>query len=450
LNKPNFLTLKKALFALLTAVAITACTKEPALLGLNLTPNGDKINVFFNDTTTLNAFNYPKDTLRTSVLPGYTGSTLNTILLGSMYDSTFGKIEASFATQLWLGSTSPSYSGTAVTDSIILQLPYAGLYGDSLSQHHLKIYQLLNPLRGDSMYYNNTPITPLANSQIADLTFVPDVKDSVTISSVKYEPMLRMRINNSFGDMLLKNSKQLTTEINFRKIVKGLYFTEPQRTTKGDGSIITFDLTGTYSSLTVYYHDSLNASYTMSMSVDGTNSQRFNNLNFNNYQFADPLLRAQVINKDSTKGQQLLFLNGMSSSDIKITFPHILNYLKQNKAGFNEAYLVIDAPYKLSNKKPPSLLSLYKIYKDGKSYQVEDQTTSTPSAIAGTYDTTKMQYRFTITTYIQNILKTGKQDYYLMLGIANPGKNATELIIPGTSKAIKKRLRLELIYTTPK
>lgn len=449
MNKPSFLTLKKALFALLTALAITACTKEPDLLGLNLTPTSDKISVLFNDTTTLNAFNFPKDTLRTSVLPGYTGSTLNTILLGSIYDSTFGKIEASFATQLWLSTTTPVITGKPVTDSIIFQLPYAALYGDSLSTHHLKVYELLNPLRGDSMYYNNSPITPKANSQIADLTFVPDVKDSVTISSVKYLPMLRLKIANSFGDKLLKNPASLKTQLKFRDLVKGLYFTETPKTTKKDGSIIQFDLTGTYATFTVYYHDSTSTASTLALYVDGSNSQRFNNLNFNNYALADPLLKAQVIDKDSTKGQQKLFLSGMSSSDIKITFPHILNYLKKGRTGFNEAYLVIDAPYTLSNKLPPTQLSLYKIYTDGKAYAVEDLTSSTPTAISGLYNSTKKQYIFTITNYIQNILKTGKQDYYLMLGIENPGKSASELIIPGT-KAGAHRLRLELIYTTPK
>jgi hypothetical protein len=449
LNKPSFLTLKKALFALLTALAITACTKEPDLLGLNLTPSGDKLSVLFTDTTTLNAFNVPRDTLRTSILPGYTGSSYNTMLVGAMYDSTFGKIEASFATQLWLSTTSPVINDNPVTDSVVLQLPYAGLYGDSLSPQTLKIYQLLNPLRGDSVYYNNTHVSVLPGSQISNLTFVPDVKDSVTIDGTKYEPMLRMRLNNSFGDKILSNGSQLTTQINFRNLIKGLYFTMAPKTTPKEGSIVTFDLTGTNAALRVYYHDSKDTAGIISMYVDGSNSQRFGNLNFNNYQFADPLLKAQVIDKDSTKGQQKLFLSGMSSSDIKITFPHILNYLKNGRTGFNEAYLVIDAPYTLSNKLPPAQLSLYKIYTDGKAYAVEDITTSTPTEIAGAYDSTKKQYRFTITNYIQNILKNRKQDYYLMLGVANAGRTASELIIPGT-KAGKNRLRLELIYTTPR
>lgn len=449
MNKPHFLTLKKALFALLAALAITACTKEPDLLGLNLTPTSDKLTVLFTDTTTLNAFNFPKDTLRTSVLPGYTGSTLNTMMVGAMYDSTYGKIEAGFATQLWLSTTSPVINAHPVTDSVVMQLPYAGLYGDSTSSQTLRIYQLLNPLRGDSVYYNNTHVSILPNSQLTDLTFVPKVKDSVTIASVKYQPMLRLRLDNSFGDKLLQNGSQLTSQINFRNLVHGLYFTMKPQTTPKAGSIVTFDLTGTNAALKIYYHDDVSTASVISLYVDGSNSQRYANFNFNNYQFADPLLRAQLVNKDSTKGQQKLFLSGLSSSDIKITFPHILNYLQKGKTGFNEAYLVIDAPYKLSNKKPPTQLSLYKIYTDGKAYALEDLTSSTPSAISGAYDTLKMQYRFTVTNYIQNILKTGKQDYYLMLGIANPGKTPNQLIIPGT-KSGTKRLRLELVYTKPK
>lgn len=448
MNKPYFLTLKKALFALLTAVAFTACTNEPDLLGLNLTPAGDKLNVYFNDTTTLNAFNYPKDTLRTSALPGYTASSLNTILLGAMYDSTFGKIEANFATQLWLGTTSPVINDNPVTDSVVLQLPYAGLYGDSTSSQTIKIYQLLNPLRGDSMYYNNTPVSILPNSLIGTITFVPKVKDSVTINGTKVGPTLRVKLDKTLGDKILQNKSQLTSQINFRNLIKGLYFTAQPKNTKGEGSIITFDLTGTNAGFNIYFHDSKDTT-SLSVYVNGSSSQRFNTHNFNNYQLADPLLKAQVVNKDSTKGQQKLFLSGMSSSDIKITFPYILKYLQKGRAGFNEAYLVIDAPYTLKNKLPPSQLSLYKIYTDGKAYALEDLTSSTPTAISGAYNSTLKQYRFTLTNYIQNILKTGKQDYYLMLGIANPGRTASELIIPGT-KSGKNRLRLELIYTSSK
>ncbi len=434
---------------MLTAVAITACTKDPDLLGLNLTPTGDQLNTYYSDTSTLIAYNMPTDTIRTSILPGYTGSSLNTMLLGSMYDSTFGKIDANFATQLWLSSLSPTIYAHPVTDSVILQLPYSGLYGDSTSTHNLKIYELLNPLRGDSAYYNNTSVSILPNSQIADITFVPNVKDSVTISSVKYLPMLRVKVANSFGDKIIKNSSQLTSEIKFRNLIKGLYVTDVAKTVRKDGSIITFDLTGTYAGFTVYFHDSVNTTNSLAVIVDGANSQRFNTLNIHNYQYADPLLKAQVIDKDTTKGEQKLFLSGMSASKIKITFPHILNYLKKGKTGFNEAYLVIDAPYTLSNKLPPAELSLYKVYTDGVVYSVEDQTTSTPTALAGTYNSTLKQYRFTITNYIQNILKTGKQSYYLLLGVNGQGKSPAELIIPGT-KAGKHRIRLEMVYSTPK
>jgi hypothetical protein len=158
------------------------------------------------------------------------------------------------------------------------------------------------------------------------------------------------------------------------------------------------------------------------------------------------LFKAQFFNKDSLKGQQKLFISGMSPSDIKITFPYILKYKAQNRGGFNNAFLVIDAPYATATHFSPPQLALYKIYKDGTRYSVEDQASGVATAVSGTWDPTHKQYRFTITQYLQNILKAGSQDYYLVLTTATPGRTAADFVIMGT-KAKKNPLRLELVYT---
>ena len=448
MNKLNLLPIRQALFALIAACALSACTTEPDLLGLNLTPQGDRLNALYNDTTTVLAFNTSTDTLRTSVLPGYSGTSFNTILCGAIYDSTFGKIEASFASQLWLSTLKPVFTNIPVADSVVFQVPYAGLFGDTLSAQTLKVYELTESLRSDTTYYSNHFITPDPAFLLATSTFVPKIKDSVTVDAIKYPPLLRIKLANSFGNKILSGGANLDNQENFRKYIKGFYVTATPKDVLGQGSILTLDLSGSYSGIKVYYHTPTDSG-SLSVYVDGQSSQRFNTFNTHNYQFADPLFKAQYLSKDTTKGQQKLFLSGMSPSDIKITFPYILKYNAKQKTGFNQAFLVIDAPYASSTIYPPSQLSLYKVYTDGKKYAVEDQSTSTAAAVNGTYDTTKKQYRFAITQYLQNILKTGKQDYYLVLSTNTPGRTPAELVIPGT-KSGKNRIRLEMIYTTQK
>lgn len=450
MNKLNLLPIRQVLFALIAICAFTACTTEPDLLGLNLTPQGDKLNANYTDSTTVQAFNIPIDTLRTSVLPGYTGTNYTTLLCGAIYDSAYGKAEASFATQLWLSSVNPIINANALADSVILQLPYAGLYGDSLSAQTLNIYELTESLRGDVSYYNNQYITPVPSSLLLSTTFVPKVslKDSVTLSAVKYPPMLRVKLSNSFGNKILTGGTNLETQEKFRAYIKGLYITATPKDVLGQGSVITFDLTGSNAGIQIHYHTATDTS-SLSLYVNGASSQRYNTFNFHNYQYADPLFKAQFLAKDSTKGKQKLFLSGMSSSEVKIRFPYILKYKEKQRAGFNQAFLVIDAPYATKNLYPPSQLSLYKVYKDGVKYSVEDLGVDTPPAISGVLDTITKQYRFKITQYLQNILKAGKEDYYLMLTTASPGRVASQVVIPGTM-AGKKRIRLELIYTAQK
>lgn len=448
MNKLNLLPIRQALFALIAVCAFTACTTEPDLLGLNLTPQGDKLNAFFTDTTTVIAFNTSTDTLRTSVLPGYSGSSHNTILFGAIYDSAFGKAEVSFATQLWLSSTKPTISANPVADSVIMQLPYAGLLGDSLSSQTISVYELAESLRGDVSYYNNQYITPDPASLLVSTTFVPKVKDSVTLNAVKYAPMLRLKLSNTFGNKILNGGTNLETQERFRTLIKGLYITATPKDVLGQGSVLTFDLTGAYGGIKIYYHTDTDTS-TLSVYVNSANSQRYTMFNFHDYQYADPLFKAQFLSKDTTIGKQKLFLSGMVPTEIKIRFPYILKYKENQKAGFNQAFLVIDAPYATKNNYSPTQLALYKVYKDGKKYSVEDLGVETPAGISGILDTTTMQYRFKITQYLQNILKAGKEDYYLMLTTYSPGSIPSQVVIPGTM-AGKKRIRLELIYTAQK
>ena len=450
MNKLNLSPIRQALFALLAACVFSACTTEPDLLGLNLTPQGDKLNALYGDTTTVIAFNIPTDTLRTSILPGYTGANFTTILCGAIYDSAYGKLEASFATQLWLSTIKPTINANPVADSVILQLPYAGLYGDSLSSQTLNVYELTQSLKGDVAYYSNQYITPDPNSLLLSTTFVPKVslKDSLKIKTVKYPPMLRVKLNNSFGNKILTGGTNLDTQESFRNFIKGLYFTATQKDVLGQGSVIKFDLTGTNAGIQVFYHTDKDTS-SLSVYVNSSNSQRYNTFNYHNYDFANPLFKAQVISKDSLKGKQKLFLSGMNPSEIKIRFPYLLKYQSKQKAAFNQAFLVIDAPYATQNLYPPAALAIYKVYKDGLHYAVEDLPSGVDAAINGTYNTVTKQYRFKITQYLQNILKAGKEDYYLVLSTYAPGREASQLVIPGTM-AGKKRIRLEMIYTTQK
>ena len=450
MNKINLSPIRQAFFALIAACVFSACSTEPDLLGLNLTPQGDKLNTYYTDTTTVNAYNMHVDTLRTSVLPGYSGSTFNTILCGAIYDSIFGKVEASFATQLWLSTLNPTIEAGAFTDSVILFLPYApGFFGDSLASQTIKVYDLNQSLRGDTSYYNNQYITPNPASLLCTQTFVPDLKDSVILQdSVKYGPMLRLKLDNAWGNKILNGGTNLTTEVAFRSLIKGLYFTATQKNILGTGSILNFDLTNTNAGIQIFYH-SPSDSGSLSVYVDASYSQRYNTFNFHNYQYADPLFKAQFFNKDSLKGQQRLFMSGMSPSDIKITFPYILKYKSQQRGGFNQAFLVIDAPYATATHFSPPQLALYKVYKDGTRYSVEDQATGVAAAVSGTYDVTHKQYRFAITQYLQNILKAGSQDYYLVLTNATPGRDASDFMTPGT-KSGKNRLRVELVYTKQK
>ncbi len=123
------------LYAVLGLAAIS-CQKEPDLIGLDLLPIEDNLNIDYTDTSTVVAYTLREDSLRTDEL------ALN--LLGSMSDPVFGTTTASIYTQYRLSKNNVTFGENAVADSMILTLTYKGVYGDSMASKTIRVTKLPN------------------------------------------------------------------------------------------------------------------------------------------------------------------------------------------------------------------------------------------------------------------------------------------------------------------
>src|SRR5436190_2189751 len=100
---------------LLTAgfLFLAACN-DPEIIGLDVQPPNDRINLIYSDSTTITAYTVREDSLRTDE------TTYQ--LLGSYLDPVFGRTDASIFAQVTTVLPGVSFGDSTVLDSLVLSL----------------------------------------------------------------------------------------------------------------------------------------------------------------------------------------------------------------------------------------------------------------------------------------------------------------------------------------
>ena len=410
-----------------------SCQKEPDKLGLGITPVGDRLNLRYCDTSTVIAYSVYDDSVRTD--------QVSPTLLGSIYDPVFGKTVASIYTQLSLSEYDYDFGTQPVLDSLVLQLQYNGYYGDTTTPMTVKIYEMADTLSLDSVYYYNQKAN-IHSQELARYTFYPHPTDSVKIDTVKYAPYLRIKLNSILGNKILNASAtNLSSSDNFKKYINGIYLTATPVNASGQGSILYFNLLGTYSGLKLYYHNTTDT-LAFNLVVDSY-TPFFNHFDHFGYRHANAAFRQQL-NGDTLKGKDKIYVQAMGGVRVKLRFPYLKHLLDSGKIAINEAQLIFKNADTDGKYAPPSSLNLMRYTENGghKGY-LADYVDEGTTFFDGVYNSTSKTYRFRISRYLQQLLD-GKVGAY-GLSLQNSA-NAPRLILNG-SNATTGKIKLQLIYT---
>ncbi|MCF8299372.1 MAG: DUF4270 domain-containing protein, partial [Saprospiraceae bacterium] len=380
----------------------SAC-EEPDIVGMEVHPDIDNINIFFSDTASILSYSEIEDSLRTDE------TDLN--LLGSYKDPVFGTSTANFCTQLRLSSNDVSFGTSPVFDSLVLSLVYNGYYGDNSFQHNVMVYELIEDIYSDSDYYSFQPFL-YDNTELANITFVPNFDDSVLVDGEMQAPQLRINLNQILGDKFLQTalSTDLSDNDNFLKFFKGLYLKVP--TASSGGSILYFDTQSALSKLTLYYHNSTDT--TTYNFVINENCARVNMFDHNDYIDADNDLKNQIFT-DTNLGQTKLYIQSMGGIRTKLQFPNLKNFFDKGKIAINSALLIVSVDQTdltISDFEAPARLRLVKLDKNGviDIIPVTDAFVG-DSYFGGFYNETKKEYQFNLQLHIQEILNGDIEDY---------------------------------------
>lgn len=440
------------------SICLTSCD-ESSVVGLDVQPENDLLNVGYQDTTSV----FTKTQKGDSLITDESLITSGVGLIGKYIDPTFGPSTASMYTQVRLPSNiaATTFGTNPICDSIILALVYEGTsYGKKeRKQQKLSVYQVTEAMSTASTYYSNTTLSKAG----VDLTaangyvFTPRPKDSVNTYTItglsRLKPQLRTLLDPSFGQLLLNNQTtgNLANDAAFKSFFNGIYITTENTTglLADEGNILHFKMGE--SKITLYYHNS-NATNNDTLSYDfslGTVA-RFNHFDHDySASGVNSLLDGQI-NTTPPAQNATVFVQGMAGVRTKITFPYLMNWVSGGLIGVNKAELLINvdtslATYNIDTFAAPTAFVLFGINDDGTTYVIPDAFEG-GTYYGGSLNSTTVQYKFNIARYIQQVLDGKRNNNGLYLIASNGAVNANRVVIAGATSTTRP-MKLNITYT---
>ncbi|MBA3970583.1 MAG: DUF4270 domain-containing protein [Bacteroidetes bacterium] len=438
--------------SLVLTFSFTSCD-ESNVVGLDVQPEGDLLNVGYQDTTTVRTRTVKGDSLITDETLITTGIGL----IGKYVDPVFGTATASMYTQMRLPSniSSTSFGTLPICDSIVLSLVYEGTaYGKKdRANQKISVYQLSQPMTTSATYYSNSTLSKNTNDLVAGSgIFTPRPTEKIVLFGDTVKAQLRVPLDNAFGQLLLNSqlSGNLATNTAFQNFFNGMYITTENTTTASllpdKGNILHFKMGE--SLMTVYYHNS-NPINNDSLKYDFSlgSIARFNHYDLD-YSAANPGITTQLATPTLTDNA-VVYVQSMGGTKTKIDFPFLEHWLDSAAISINKAELVISVDttmFKADTFAIPNAFILFGINDDGTTYAIPDAFEG-PNYFGGTANTGTLQYRFNIARYIQQILNGDRNNNGLYLLASNGAVFGNRVILSGGSTSAVRPMKLNITYT---
>lgn len=418
-------------FAAFFCVAIIgfACKKKlDAPVGEGLYPQEDIMGSFMVDTFSLTTYTVEEDSIASN------NPEFN--LIGAYHDDVFGKVEASFYTQLTLSGFSPDFGDLSQKkiDSAFISFEYGGYYG-RLNEQLFEVYELDEPLSRDSTYYGSDEmlvkpqnLVPTSNNQG---WIKPEPLKEIVIGGDTVTPQLRIPLDTNFARSLLEIAQTSVDDEAFLEDFQGLYLKVDPQATVGNTAILYLASTNSASKLTVYYSDTVNGPNHFDF-IMTNRAADFNHVEVDN----SGTVVGQIM-ADSTLGQQAFYAQAFISRG-KIEFPFIDSLPKD--IFIHSATLELPVSYYPAGDLYPSeaINVVANLYEDDDiKYKVSEVS----------FDPTTSSYLIDLRTYIQNVLAGEIENYGIFVSPKRYNATLERIIFNGVNTSFKKQPKLKVLYT---
>lgn len=410
-----------------------SCKKDDNTIGAELFDEQEGVTT----TDTLSFISY---TVKQDSIPS---KNISLSLLGSYNDPVFGITSNDIYTHARISADNVDFapSGTSadiVLDSVILTLSYSSFYG-TLEAQNFEVFEVTDAISNDSIYYSNKSFATTGVNIVdpASALQTPNLTDSVTIDGTKVEPLLKLKLDNAFGQKIINESgtTNLANNDNFLQFIKGLKITTNNSFPAGQGAILSMNLLSENSKVTLYYHNTVTADTNQFDLLINTSSTRVNTVT---HDYTGTAIETQL--NDSTLGVNETYLQGVQGLKTYVDFPTLTN-LKDSNVIVNKAVLSFPVDFSGGDYTPNSQLLVLR-QENGNLLVTPDQITFGFAGVGGAYDEDNKVYNFTITRYINNVINGTYENNPLVI------ESASSLVVPnravlfGTGSASKPKITL--------
>ncbi|MFC2175737.1 DUF4270 domain-containing protein [Bacteroidota bacterium] len=429
--------LKSLLLVVCAVVVFNAC-KDPEGLGLGVLPDGEELPIAWVDTFTVVASTVFQDSVPTSNLSS------GTYLIGDFGDPIFGRVRSNLYTQFLLSSSDVDFGSNPKIDSIVVNLPYAGSYGNTDEVNGLQkfgVYKLGNAVKlNDEDTYYSTKEHQLGD-MVGSKDFQPDLDTETILGEDTLSPSLRIVLDEAFGQAIL-NSNNLSSNSAFLSEFKGLALKPENASMNADfGSILYFNMVSTETRVELYYHNDKGAGarFDLLINEDCATHTAFI------HDFAAEIENA--VTGSTVTGADVLFVQSMAGTKIKLDIPYLRNISELGVVSINKAELIVPLDKTtISDYEPPSRLEIVSIDENGDISFLVDVEEGI-SFQGGDYNATNKEYVFNIARHLQSLLNAPeKTDYGLYILNSGNSVNARRGVFNG-AKHPDRPLKLRLTYT---
>lgn len=441
------------------ATVLFSCNDD-SLVGSGLVDEGG-IDVRYSDTVTI------AGTLQAGVdsiqMNGpNVKSSFN--FVGSIDDPLFGKRDYEAYFKLGLGTVVPRFydkknKAFAQVDSVVLYLNIdtALYYGDRTAAHDIKLNLLSEDFENDRLLYTKDQLSvePMTiGGESPSQAIFESIKVKFEGDSAVTTPSIRIKLDNSFGEMLVQDTSSMKSDSLFKDLIKGIRITS----TSDKPAILALKLGVTSAKdignkLNVYYKDTTAKAH--SFPLIGVNHTHFVRDNENS-------LFQEALN-DNTISDSLIMVDGFGGSEFKFEFPYAnfenLGNILVKKAELE--FTVADLADDLEELNPMPFMLLYQKDSEGARLFTEDfiaakATGSVDKGFGGFVEhedqndgSKRSFYKFNVTRFMQLLIDEGSMaDKVLYLGAGTTKITPHRSILYGLNHS-KYPVKLKLVYSLP-
>jgi hypothetical protein len=359
-----------------------------------------------------------------------------TVMLGSYNDPVFGRVDGSFYAQFRLEANNPNFGelSTIFIDSVVMSMEYRDFYGEPNDQQRFEVYRVSETLFTDSVYYNFSTVPTGSQSlvPVGKEMIKPEPAKRAIVGSDTLAPQLRIHLDTNYAWEILNASASGTLANNevFLETFKGLYVkTNNPMWASGQGSVLFLDFRDPDSKITVYYRQE---GEPKRFTLLANNSCVY----FNHVEFSHAGTAIQQTLDNPALGMNSYYAQA-GILRAKVEFPGVSNL--SEKTIVHRAMLYLPLSYFNGNAFFPSLVGVASIKIDGQTGQFALGTNQ--------YSTAFKRYSFTLTSYIQDLIKGRFPNTGIYISPSNFNSTVERIIFNGPNSTNKDRPKLVITYT---